>query len=151
LLSHYKLLIFSSLSFACFEMGRLSFSQVSPSSVSKWADWLSVLQATSHLPTPSRLQCRWKKSCKGNIVEAKLNNRSRWAMPKVLQRQHHDAQVAHKCVPGLFRMGESVYLLYFHIYICTLARFSRADLATYSHDIFYIKFHFFCCSTMLLS
>jgi hypothetical protein len=56
-----------------------------------------------------------QKSWKGNIVEAQLNNRSRGAMLKVLQRQHRDAQVAHKCVspPPISHGGECVYLLYF--------------------------------------
>jgi hypothetical protein len=42
-----------------------------------------------------------QKSCKGNTVEAQLNNRSRGAMLKVLKRQHRDADCRHQglCFP----------------------------------------------------
>ena len=54
-----------------------------------------------------------QKSCKGNIVQAQMNNRSSRAMPKVLERQHRDVQVDHKCVspPPISPGGERLSAL----------------------------------------
>ena len=79
-----------------------------------------------------------KKSSKVNIVEAQMNNRSRWAIPKVLQRQHRGAQVARKCVspPPVSHGGEALSAWFTHLYVlcCPIL---WADLACYPHDILY--------------
>jgi hypothetical protein len=96
-----------------------------------------------------------QKSCKGNTVEAQLNNRSRGAMLKVLKRQHRDAQVAHKCVspPPISQGGVFICFIFYCsiFYICSLVRSLWADLEPVIHMIFYITFSHICCSTMLLS
>jgi hypothetical protein len=92
-----------------------------------------------------------QKSCKGNIVEAQLNNRSLWAMPKVLERQHRDAQVAHTCVspPSISHGGEWFFSTWFtHLYVlsCPILR----QILPVIHMILYITFHVFYFSTILL-
>jgi hypothetical protein len=63
-----------------------------------------------------------QKSWKGNIIEAQLNNLSRGAMLKVLQRQHRDAQVAHKCVspPPISHGGECLSVLFLYLLSCPI-------------------------------
>ena len=76
---------------------------------------MSSFLATYATKAAAPVQASWK----GNTVEAQLINRSRWAMPKVLKRQHRDAQVAHKCVspPPFLHGGEWLSVLCFSDYL----------------------------------